>query len=465
MPRLDTQLLPRSRRPLARSAVTSSTLALALLFALLSPIPTYAGGDSSRLDKDLTPVGAERAGNSDGTIPAWDGGLHEPGSRRAGEHYRDPFAEDPVLFTIDHSNYADHAEHLTPGQIAFLKRYPGYAMRIYPTRRSAAFPDYFYAATRGNVGQAKMVIGDGGRSGLRDAEIGIPFPMPKDGLEAIWNHLVRFRTPHYSRTNIEVTPTASGDYQIKKLRENILFRYHQPDKGDDGMLFMYMSKTLAPPRRAGQIILCYDYLARDLTPRSCWAYNPGLRRVRRAPQISYDNPWDDGVRTVDQYDIFNGDTDRYDWRLVGKREIYIPYNSYRLQGDTLRYDDIFKPGHINPEHVRYELHRVWVIEATLRDRRRHLYPRRVIYLDEDSWQSALGEYYDRSDRLWRVSENFGLQFYDVPMYLTNGEAHYDLRTGRYNAQGFYNEDEAPDFSQRMHPGQFSPSALRRAGRR
>ena len=143
----------------------------------------------------------------------------------------------------------------------------------------------------------------------------------------------------------------------------------------------------APARLAGGILLVHETLDQVKKPRDAWLYNPGQRRVRRAPQVAYDNPGTaaDNMRTTDQLDMFNGAPDRYDWKLVGKREIYVPYNSYRLQDPKLKYKDIITPLHINPDHLRYELHRVWVVEATLQTGERHIYKKRVFYIDEDSW--------------------------------------------------------------------------------
>ena len=161
--------------------------------------------------------------------------------------------------------------------------------------------------------------------------------------------------------------------------------------------------------------------------------------------------------------MFSGATDRYDWKLVGKKEMYVPYNSYKLHSDSLRYKDILTPLHINPDHLRYELHRVWVVEATLKKGARHVYKRRTFYIDEDSWQILLMDQYDNRDQLWRVSEGHVINYYDVPTLWTTLEVHTDLQAGRYLAIGLNNEDAMHDFSVKLTPANFTPAALRHAG--
>src|SRR5512135_2794378 len=96
----------------------------------------------ARLNSDLTPVGAERAGNADGSIPAWTGGLAKtpPVDRKVG--YVDPFAADTPLYTITAKNAEQYKDLLSNGHLALLKRdAKTFKMDVYPTRRSAAYPE------------------------------------------------------------------------------------------------------------------------------------------------------------------------------------------------------------------------------------------------------------------------------------------------------------------------------------
>jgi hypothetical protein len=183
--------------------------------------------------------------------------------------------------------------------------------------------------------------------------------------------------------------------------------------------------------------------------------------------VGYDNPGtaSDGMRTNDQFDMFSGATDRYDWTLVGKREIYVPYNSYILHSDSLTYKDILTPLHINPEFCRYELHRTWVVKATVKEGARHIYKSRTFYFDEDSWQILIMDLYDNRDQLWRVSEGHVINYYEVPTLFTTLEVHTDLQAGRYLAIGLDNESTMYQFNAKLTMDAFTPAALRREGRR
>jgi len=228
-----------------------------------------------------------------------------------------------------------------------------------------------------------------------------------------------------------------------------------------------MQTVTAPARLAGQILLVHEYADQVANPRSAWTYNPGQRRVRLAPNVAYDNPGvaADGLRTNDDFTLFNGATDRYDWKLVGKKEIYVPYNSYRLNSPKLKISDIVRPGHINPEHARYELHRVWVVDATLKSGTSHIYQRRTFYIDEDSWNILAVDKYDARGQLWRVAEQHSQQFYDIPGIGPGVEVHHDLQSGRFLAMGMTNEESTVYVRTNRSASDFSPSSLRGAGTR
>ena len=187
--------------------------------------------------------------------------------------------------------------------------------------------------------------------------------------------------------------------------------------------------------------------------------------MRRAPNVAYDNPGTaaDGQRTSDQFDMFNGAPDRYEWKLVGKKEMLVPYNSYRLHSDKMKKRRFLKPLHINQDLARYELHRVWVVDATLKAGTTHLYSRRTFYIDEDSWQILAADQYDGRGQLWRVGDSYGLEYYQVPVYRTGVDSIYDLQSGRYTAVGFSNETAPTDFSVKLTPEDFTPETLRNAG--
>jgi hypothetical protein len=437
----------------------STTLALAAVSAQ----------DAAQLGKNLTPMGAERAGNAAGTIPAWDGGLTKPvAGYKEGGHYPDPYAGDKPLFTIDATNMEKYKANLTPGQMALLKAHATWKMNVYPTRRSASFPAGHYKETAANATKVNLVSGGNGFSGTRG---GIPFPIPTSGLEVIWNHLARYRGDTYGLNFSQASVQRDGSHTLVRFEYEYDFHYGNLSKPEsareDNKLFNFLQTVTAPARLAGQVLLVHEYADQVKQARNAWTYNPGQRRVRLAPNVAYDNPGTaaDGLRTNDDFLMFNGATDRYEWKLVGKREVYVPYNSYRLTGNTVKYTDVLKPGHINPDLARYELHRVWVVEATLKEGTSHVYKRRTFYVDEDSWMTVAVDKYDARGELWRVAEQHNINFYNVPMAYPTVEVHHDLQSGRYIAMGLRNEEAKVYEGIKRTDADFSPSGLRGVGNR
>jgi len=440
-------------------------------FATLVAVATLAGAGATpqeiaRLGQDLTPLGAEKAANADGTIPAWEGGLTSPPTGyQEGRHYVDPYASDKPVLVIDAGNMAQYADRLSAGHQAMLKAYPSFRMLVYPSRRSAAVPGRIFEATRKTAASAALTA-DG--NGVTGAVGGIPFPLPKSGVEVIWNHLLRYRADIAGRKVTQAAPTRSGSYTIVQFDEETMFLYSLPGATEQSLrnrVLLFKQAVTAPARLAGGILLVHETMNQLQQPRDAWLYNPGQRRVRRAPQVAYDNPGTaaDNMRTSDQLDMFNGAPDRYEWKLVGKREIFVPYNAYRLQAPENKYSDILKPLHVNPDLLRYELHRVWVVDATLRPGERHIYKRRTLYVDEDSWQILIADQYDNRDQLWRVSEGHAMNFYNVPTLWTAAEVHTDLQAGRYLVMGLFSESTPHDFHLKRTEADFTPDALRREG--
>jgi len=255
-----------------------------------------------------------------------------------------------------------------------------------------------------------------------------------------------------------------------EFEDEFLFNYVRPDitqQNLNNVLVYYKQATTAPARYAGSILLVHETMDQVKEARHAWIYNPGQRRVRLAPKVAYDEPGtaSDGMRTNDQFDMYNGAPDRYEWKLVGKNELIVPYNSYQLHSDKIKIADVLKPLHINQDLTRYELHRVWVVEATLKPGTSHLYTRRTFYVDEDSWQVLGVDQYDSHNELWRVSEAHCINYYEVPTFWSALEVHTDLRNGRYLAVGLNPEHKAYDFSIKRTPADYSSTALSREGTR
>lgn len=353
--------------------------------------------------------------------------------------------------------------------MALLQAYPSYKLPVYPTRRSASYPDRVYEATRRNATSAKLVANG---SGLSGAVLGIPFPLPQNGLEVVWNALTRYRGVAAVRHIDQAAVERGGGYQLVKFEDEFLFNYTRPDVTfkeleDSNTLIFYKQAVVAPARLAGNIVLAQETMDQVKEPRRAWVYNAGRRRVTRAPNVAYDNPGTaaDGQRTSDQFDMFNGAPDRYEWTLVGKREMIVPYNSYKLHSRQLKNSDILKPLHPNPDLTRYELHRVWVVDAKLKPGTSHLYSRRTFYIDEDSWQILAADQYDGRGQMWRVSEAHCINYFDAQTFWSTLEVHLDLQNGRYLAVGLDNENKMYDFSVKRTPADFTPDSLRREGLR
>ncbi len=427
--------------------------------------------EADRLRGNLTPLGGERAGNADGSIPPWRGGIQFPplNYTQPGQHHTNPFEEDLPLFTVTSENMAEHAKFLSEGQKALFKAYPStFKMPIYKTRRTAAAPHWIYDNTYNNALTSELVTNG---NGIQGAIGGIPFPIPKSGVEIIWNHNARWRGEYAVRRASEVAVQRDGDYSLITTQAEIYFHYYKRgiDQAElDNVMFYYLSFTKAPARLAGGAILAHETMNQYEEPRRAWGYNSGQRRVRKAPGIAYDTPVaaSDGLRTIDDTDMYNGSPDRYNWKTIGKKEIFIPYNNYRVGSPSVSYKQLLQPGHLNPDFTRYEKHRVWVVEATLKEGKRHIYHKRRFYIDEDSWSAAVVDQYDERGELWRVNMAYLKNYYELPGIWTAMDVYHDLLARRYHVQGMINEERsAIDVSQKS-PGSsyFTPQELRRRSR-
>ncbi|QYJ99336.1 DUF1329 domain-containing protein [Shewanella alkalitolerans] len=446
-------------------------LSAAVIVALTAPtaFAKVSEAEAAKLGTELTPLGGEKAGNADGSIPAWDGGITKPvAGYEKGMHHPDPFPGDKIEFTITNANKAQYKDNLTEGLLKLFDLYPDtFKMNVYQTRRTASVPQFVYDATKANASRAELVADGNGISG---ASIGVPFPIPQNGLEAIWNHVLRFRGVDVETARSQAAPTASGSYTLVETAEEIRFEYSRPEMTLDKLkesntLFYFKQVVTQPARLAGTALLVKETMDQEALPRQAWTYNTGQRRVRKAPNVAFDTPGtvSDGLRTTDDFDMFNGSPVRYNWELLGKKEIYIPYNDYKLHSDKLKYEQILKPGHINPDYVRWEKHRVWVVKAQLKEGMRHIYKTRVFYLDEDSWQVSMADMYDNRDELYRVAVAHAINYYEVPTHWTTLEVIHDLQSRRYLAMGLDNEGRMYNFDAKLSEANFTPAALRRAG--
>ncbi|MEH6344298.1 MAG: DUF1329 domain-containing protein [Bermanella sp.] len=417
-----------------------------------------------QLGKNLTAIGAQIDANKSGTIPAYTGGLAQDINT---DPYSNIYAEEAPLFTITKANLEQYKDNLTPGQIAMFERYPDtYKMPIFTTHRSASLPKSIKEKAKKNATSTNLLANG---NGLTNFDESIPFAIPQNGLEVIWNHVTRFRggSVQLNRATIPV----QRDGSFTPIRISAKFSPPQylkegfDSKEDENVLFYYSSAIKSPARLTGNVLLVHETIDQINEPRKAWQYNAGQRRVRRAPQIAYDSPNTEGLRTSDQVDMFNGAPDRYNWKLIGKKEMYIPYNSYKIMDKNAKYEDIIGAGHINQDYTRYELHRVWQVEATIKEGSRHIYAKRSLYLDEDSWQISVADHYDQRGQLWRVAEGHAMQFINVDTPWYTSITNYDLISGRYMVELNIEERNAFDFKQELKRKDFTTAAIRRSGKR
>lgn len=448
------------------------------LFALsmAAVVPAFgavSASEAARLGNDLTPFGSEKAGNAAGTIPAWTGGLTTPpaGYEGSGQHHINPFPEDKPLFTISASNAEQYSEHLSEGVKAMLETYPTtFRLPVYISRRTHAVPAWLEDNIKKNATSA-TIVGDG--EGLDGAFGGYPFPIlhgtnEEQAWQVIWNHLTRWRGISATRRSSEVAVKSNGDYSLVTSQQEVFFNFYNPEGGEadlDNVIFYYLSFTQSPPRLAGGAILIHETLNQIINPRNGWGYNAGQRRVRRAPNLGYDSPIAaaENLRTADDTDIFNGALDRYNWSYQGLKEIYVPYNNYRIGEKGTPYADILGVAHVNPDLTRWELHRVHVVEANLKDGQRHIYAKRRFYVDADSWNTLLVDQYDGRGELWRVTMGLAKNYYELPGVWTALDVYHDLQARRYHVLGLDTEEPGTrvftdDVPNRRY---FSPASLRR----
>jgi hypothetical protein len=399
--------------------------------------------DAARLGKDLTPTGAEMAGNADGSIPAWNpAGPSIPADFVPGsDNYTDPYPDEKPLYSIDINNYKEYEAFLTEGTKAMMEKLgpDGFRMDVFPTKRDYVPPDWLMENTKANATSATMTNG-----GLKiEGNLpGVPFPIPQNGMEVMWNHMIRYIQEHtYDYDVYYVSSNGKAILSTTGHMTNAFPAYteenRQKDIGDTPWLKLRINYN-APARRAGEILLVHEPGA-DYTEgkgRKAWQYLVGQRRVRLAPAVSFDtpNPGVAGTSTYDDSFIYNGSPERFDWKLIGKKEIIIPENNYDFVFQEY-VTDMLGPKFFKPEYVRWEKHRVWIVEANLKEGSRHLYSKRRYYIDEDTWNAMIGENFDARGNLWRVQLAYGAILYDNNSYYSMPYGAYDLLQGIYNLNG------------------------------
>jgi hypothetical protein len=422
-----------------------------------------AADEAKQLGASLTAVGAEKAGNKDGSIPAYSGGLTTPpAAYKKGDGIRpDPYAGEKPLFSIDAKNMEQYAANLTEGVKALMKRYPSYRIDVYPSHRSVAFPKFVTDNTAKCATTAKT--SNGGQS-MAGCQAGFPFPVPKDGNEAMWNHLVRYgqsNTYKYQAFNVDASGGATLATAGTIVQE---YPYWDNGKQSTGTFYKLKLNYTGPARRAGEALLVVDPLDYAAKGRRAWQYLPGQRRVKLAPEVAFDtpNPGTAGATTYDDSFVFSGSMERYHFKLIGKKEVFIPYNAYKMSYASTP-ETLLKPNHLNPELVRWERHRVWVVEASLAEGKRHIYSKRRFYLDEDSLIAAASDEYDARGQLYRAGFAYITPSYEVPAPFADLQSYYDLVSGVYAVTGYTATTGGVRYTAALAEKEWAPEALAGSG--
>ena len=421
----------------------------------------------------LAVTGAEVAGNADGSIPPWkqeaDGPL--PGWSEGKSRVRfAPYASEKPIYVIDQRNVDRYAHLLPAGAIALFRSKPGYTMPVYQTHRSCRVPEFVASNTMRHKGAARIAAN--GWSIENAVLPSIPFPQPRSGIEALWNYLLLYQGAGIEWLNNRVylsSYNAGGEPLIFNGDTRVYYPWaapgeHRMQAGDLKQGLQIFSKY--PPSLNGQAIVQRFYFDR---PPDSFYFHPGQRRVRRMPSYTYDAPLIGFERTYpnDSIGIFSGNPDRFEWKLKGKRELIIPYNVFNFTDKDADGMSIFGRDYVLASGRRYELHRVWVIEGNLRPGMRHSTPRKILYLDEDSWAAAAGEDYDADGKLVRYKEAAVVPIWEIKACTSQfSMILYDFVQNRYLRDGYVTDENDLKFHVEakepwMRPDEFTESALRR----
>lgn len=419
-----------------QTAVLPKSVTIPLLATLFALVTSSALAQTA----GLTSAGAEQAGTASG-IPAWSSPEPMTPGWSYGKLRKDffLFKSDAPLYTIDASNVDKYVGLLNPGQAALVKGIKGYSMPVYPSRRTCGVPDFVAENTKKNVGFSKMSA-DG--TALADAYTpGVPFLEPKTGAEAMWNAKMRYRGVgvELSRLTTSISPRKGGSDWIKLTSD--LYTY-MPWAAKSGTKFadagnveaMTYFSYVSPVALAGQAA---TYTSSADKPAEVFYYFPGQRRTRRMPTYSYDAPQIgyENQYNVDESYTFSGLLDRFDWKLVGKKELVVPYNALGMYDFNAKPEDILQPDFVATSQRRYELHRVWVVEATVKQGMRHSAPKRTFYIDEDSWALLGAIDYDAQGNISKVREGYLIPVYETGTCDSLAFAQYNLSEGRYLVDG------------------------------
>jgi hypothetical protein len=456
---------------IGNTATVTMAISLAIAGTAWAKVPA---SEADKLGKDLTCVGAEKAGNKDGSIPEYSGKwLGTPPNiaytKHVGQHPVDPYASEKPSYSITAENMAQHASKLSDGQKALFAKFPKtFRMDVYPGHRDFRYPDYVCDVAKKNALNAELIDeGLGIKSGFKGA---IPFPFPKDGAEALANNNFPYRAFNEESVRDMANVLSNGTVSWGRARNTNLGMVDGKSIAGqplEGPMAFSRNMILLPERDKGGVSVSEEPVNFAKGKRLAWSYDPGTRRVRQVPEFGFDQPMagTGGKMTIDSDRLFNGSPERYSWKLLGKREMFVPANSYKLHGKTVKYADLLKPGVPNPEFIRWELRRVWAVEGSLKEGFRHLYGKRVLFLDEDTWQAAMSDFYDARGSLWQYAFINHYYAFDLEGWQAGTAFYHDLNSGGYVGYNLFQERPLGPILNKgdLKPSMFTPEAARSAG--
>ena len=430
---------------LNRRAFTA--LAGASMTALKAGAAHAQTADASQLGTTLTPFGSEKAGNADGSIPAWTGGYKTlPEGWQPGDYMPDFFADDQPVAIIDSSNMSQYADKLTDGIQAMMTKY-GFSIKVYPTRRTHSVPDSVAAYIAQNVTNARLIDPANPQYGFTGGFGGYPFPIPDTsnplaaGAQIILNHNCHWAG--YATVQTNYAYVVNNGQLVLTYRTNIKYDYPYYYRKDLPTVSQRLLSDFNEPGylNGEEVVVWYHT---DNESQDSWELLNGQGRVRRAPELSFDTPssFEDGICNNDEFFGFNSQIDEYDWKYLGKQELYIPYNNNAMY--LLPAEQVLLSKFANPDVIRWELHRVWVVEATLHPGKRNVLARRKFYIDEDTWTIGVTDAWDAGGHLYRSNHVYNWLRPEMPGLLFGNNSVYNLQTGDYCLpNGCYDEKARP----------------------
>lgn len=441
-----------------------SFLAMSSALASTSLRPRWAKAQTTgaeALKSTLTPLGGLRAGNAEGTIPAWTGELIPlPSGYQSGDPRPDPFSGEKPRLTITEANVSSYQNAMPAGAAQLLSRFPSYRMDVYPTHRTGIAPQYVYDFTAQNVTGTTIAPDE---NAIFGAYGGVPFPIPTTGKQVMWNHLLCWQGVTIRDTIYAYQVTSAGQV-LNRAKGDLHHQwpyYFEDGKGDfNGIYYELLVNVLAPAYEEGESQLVFQPVNPIQNPPRAWAYLPGERRTRLAPEFEYDTPLDvaGGVVNWDETEEFYGPLDEYDVKIVGKKEMLVPYNMNRAWAAPLLTQ--FQPNFYNADLTRWELHRVWVLEMTLAPGKRNVDARRVMYVDEDTWCILAYDIYDASGALWKYGHSLPALLSDVPCHLARQSyVVYDFHSGSYATGHVVSEERQWEVIPRLPKTFYTPGQL------